>query len=231
MNCNDLHTKLDDYLDGLLSGEDAGALETHAGDCADCRMRLARERELRRALRALPVPDPDEGFFDRALARAAAQHTNVRPHRHRFSFGLGAVGGALAASLVLVLGWNMLRGPAEMPGHSEIPGVSIALNEVREVSLVVESARNLDNTTFTVLLPEGVELAGFPSQREVSWQGPLVKGKNLLVLPIRASTAGGGELVAFVKHTEKRKTFRLRMDVVPTPQSRHTRPGGSMQSV
>lgn len=224
MNCDRLQARLDDYLDGELTAEEGHALEAHARDCGGCRARLARERELREALRRLPVPEPDEAFFDRALAQAASRRPRWVSRHHGLSLGIGAIGGALAASLVLVLGWNLLVGPSGSPAHQEIPGLSIALNEVREVSLVVESARTLDNATFTVLLPEGVELAGFPSQREVSWQGRLVKGENLLVLPIRASAAGDGELVAYVQHTDKRKTFRLKMDVKPASQSQHLDP-------
>jgi hypothetical protein len=91
----------------------------------------------------------------------------------------------------------------------------IALNQAREVSLVFESEHAMENARFTIQLPEGVEVSGYPGQRELSWEGGLAQGKNLLVLPVEAHSGHGGELVAVVTHTGKRKNFALRLDVLP----------------
>ncbi len=98
MDCTDIKNRLDDWLDGELTEAQAAALEAHADDCPACRVRLDQARDLRERLRCLPAPEPDAGFFDRALAEAIEQNTR---RRHWRWFG---VGGALAATLVLAIG-------------------------------------------------------------------------------------------------------------------------------
>ena len=62
-------------------------------------------------------------------------------------------------------------------------------------------------------LPDGVELAGFPGQREIAWQTNLVEGKNLLPLELIALTLVGGEVLARLEHDNRKRTFRLRIEV------------------
>jgi hypothetical protein len=65
----------------------------------------------------------------------------------------------------------------------------------------------------TVTLPDGIELAGFPGQREIAWQTSLVEGKNFLPLELIALTPAGGEVLARLEHDDRDRTFRLRIDV------------------
>ena len=71
----------------------------------------------------------------------------------------------------------------------------------------------LDAATLTVSLPEGIELAGFPGQREIAWQTSLVEGKNLLPLSLVALTPAGGEVLARLEHDNRNRTFRLQVEV------------------
>ena len=79
--------------------------------------------------------------------------------------------------------------------------------------LVFASAMALDSATLTVSLPEGVELAGFPGQREITWETSLQEGKNLLPLTLIALTPAGGELLATLEHKDSDRTFRLLVEV------------------
>jgi hypothetical protein len=65
----------------------------------------------------------------------------------------------------------------------------------------------------TVTLPEGIELAGFPGQREITWETSLVEGRNLLPLELVALTAAGGEVLARLEHDNRGRTFRLRVNI------------------
>ena len=65
----------------------------------------------------------------------------------------------------------------------------------------------------TVLLPEGIEMSGFPGQREVTWETSLRAGKNLLPLKLIATSPYGGEVLATLRHDDRGRTFRLRVDV------------------
>ncbi|MDH5456162.1 MAG: hypothetical protein OEY37_08820, partial [Gammaproteobacteria bacterium] len=99
------------------------------------------------------------------------------------------------------------------PPDTSIPGIIMTLEEPRTVNLMFASAAALDRATLTVTLPEGVELAGFPGQREIAWQTSLVEGKNYLPLKLVALTPGGGVVLARLEHEERDRTFRLRIEV------------------
>lgn len=107
-------------------------------------------------------------------------------------------------------------GPA--PPREEALAITVALHEEREIGLELESQRRIEEAIFTVRLPEGLELAGYPGQREIRWHGHLESGRNLLVLPIRAQAGRGGELIAHIADTERQRTLTLRMEVAePLP--------------
>ncbi len=233
MNCQDLQNRLDDFLDGALDEAAVQEIERHLDACPACRERLAQTQRLRDALRALPVSGPSPGFYDRALQHAMAHETEA--HRHRWYRGA-----ALAAGVALVVGGLLWQRPipdARMESNAEqvavtkrpqtmaaaeIPGLSIQLNETRDVKLVINSPTTLAQATFTVVLPPGVELKGYPNRREITWEGNLKPGKNLLVLPVIARAPGGGELVASISHGDKRKVFRVRMEIAAQQQSSST---------
>jgi hypothetical protein len=119
---------------------------------------------------------------------------------------------ALAASVLLIFTVNLFLKSGTAPVE-EIPGLAIALNQVQEVRLVFESERAMHNARFTIELPEGIELSGYPGLRVISWEGNLAQGRNLLVLPVEARSGHGGKLVAYVTHTGKRKNLVLSMEV------------------
>lgn len=99
----------------------------------------------------------------------------------------------------------------------EMPGLRVELNEVGELQLGLESRRSLEEAIFTVLLPEGVELNGYPGQREVSWVGRIEPGSNTVVLPLRAEEGKGGEITAHIAHIERQRSATVKMEVAPPP--------------
>jgi hypothetical protein len=169
-----------------------------------------QDQEVLELLKDYPMPAADAGFFDRALVRAT--HEGSRRQRNRWM--LTGFGTAIAATIaVWVIGGMLLTNPQLPAADSAIPGVTMALEEPRTVNLVFASATPLDSATLTVTLPEGIELDGFPGQREITWETSLNEGKNLLPLTLVALTATGGELLARLEHDDRDRTFRLRVDV------------------
>ena len=170
----------------------------------------AQEQEMLDLLKDYPMPEATAGFYDQALARAA--HEGTRRQRNRWV--MTGFGGAVAAGLVvLLLSGIFFDAPTTPDIDPSIPGVTMALAEPQTVNLVFASNEALDGATFTVLLPEGIELAGFPGQREISWETSLAAGKNLLPLKLIATEAYGGEVLARLEHDDRNRTFRLRVDV------------------
>lgn len=169
-----------------------------------------RDREIEALLRDYPAAEPTEGFYERALVRAT--HEGTRRQRRRWL--MAGFGSAVAAGLVVwFIGGFLLSSPSLEQPEVAIPGITMTLEEPRTVNLVFASSEALDAATLTVILPDGVELAGFPGQREIAWQTSLAEGRNLLPLELIALTPAGGEVLARLEHAERSRTFRLRVDV------------------
>lgn len=169
-----------------------------------------QDQEILGLLKDYPMPTADAGFYDQALARAT--HEGARRQRNRWI--MTGFGSAIAAGLVLWLIGGFFLTTPNLPSHeANIPGIAMTLEEPRTVNLVFASASALDTATLTVTLPDGIELASFPGQRQITWQTSLVAGKNLLPLELIALTPAGGEVLARLEHEDRARTFRLRIEV------------------
>ena len=211
MTCQQLDDEFDDYIDGLCP--DAELLDRHIDACSDCAQRVSRERQLRRALAdyaSTSVPDPDSGFFDRALANAV----RTRGARRQNRAWLKGFGSAIAAGLLIWLAAGDRMEPGVLPAPA-MPQVTMALEDPRVINLVFSSATNLSDATLTVSLPPGIEIHGFRGQREISWKTSLREGRNVLPLKLIALSREGGELMARLQHADDQKTFRLQVAVTP----------------
>ena len=169
-----------------------------------------QDQEVLELLKDYPMPTADAAFYDQALVRAT--HEGTRRQRNRWM--LTGFGAAIAATVaVWLIGGLLLSSPRVPDATAAIPGITIALETPRTVNLVFASETALDAATLTVTLPDGIELNGFPGQREITWETSLNEGKNLLPLTLVALTPAGGELLARLEHEDRDRTFRLRVDI------------------
>ena len=169
-----------------------------------------QDQEIQALLKDYPMPQATTAFYDQALVRAT--HEGTRRQRNRWL--MTGFGGALAAGLALwLIGGFFLTSPNLPATDPEIPGITMTLEEPRTVNLVFASATDLDSATLTVTLPDGIELAGFPGQREIAWQTSLKEGKNFLPLELIAVSPVSGEVLARLEHDDRDRTFRLRVEV------------------
>jgi anti-sigma factor RsiW len=102
------------HVNGTLSAEETARVDAHLAECEDCRQDIAAERELAREVALLPL-DVDEGWQAMALRMggAPAGNDNRRPGLLRRPVPAGwAIGGAIAASLALMLAVTGLQRPA-----------------------------------------------------------------------------------------------------------------------
>lgn len=216
MNCLLLNEQLDDFLDGRVDAATGAAITQHAADCDDCRKIFDEARQLQALLRDYgdrQSTEPDPEFLERAIMQATFK--GVRRERNRS--WIRGLGGAIAAGVALFAATLLFL---EMPGEpgaetvAGIPGVSMTLETPKTVNLVFASASQLDNAMLTVVLPAGIDIAGFEGQREISWSTSLEVGRNVLPLELVANSPGGGEVLATLQHADQDRTFRLNVDVI-----------------
>ncbi|HEY8518797.1 MAG TPA: hypothetical protein VIN61_01855 [Gammaproteobacteria bacterium] len=204
MKCEDIVTVL------RLAPEPPGselrlAAERHAAECRDCRRALLAHRVLQEE-RLRPVPRPPEGALQKAVDRAVAAGP-VRVSRAR-GFWLGmAVGGALAASMVLAVTMLLARVDPSADSPVSAPQIALAAHESRDVSVALNSAERLSNVEIQVAVTGAIALRGYESRRELRWFTDLERGVNELTLPIVALGPGSGQLMVQVTHGDRRRTF------------------------
>jgi len=168
------------------------------------------DQEVLALLKDYPMANATAGFYDQALARAT--HEGTRRQRNRWV--VTGFGSAIAAGMVLwLIGGFFLTTPNLPQPDATIPGIAMTLEEPRTINLMFASESAMESATLTVTLPDGIELAGFPGQREIAWETSLVEGKNYLPLELIALTPVGGEVLARIEHENRDRTFRLRIEV------------------
>jgi hypothetical protein len=206
LNCRDIVAQLDDYLDGQLDAIRQQAMEKHLQHCPQCLLQRDRVAALRAALRALPAPAPRPGFAAEALAYAVRGAGGGTARRTLFAM-------ALAASLALAVGVAVFVGT--QPAPEPVQKVTLTLERPETLRLRFNSAKALPAATMSLTLPENLELVGYGTRRELTWQTDLKEGGNLLQLPLVARGMVKDELVARVSHGASSKTFRIKVQLKP----------------
>ncbi|HHL45541.1 MAG TPA: hypothetical protein ENJ24_03110 [Gammaproteobacteria bacterium] len=208
MNCEQLHSQLDNYLDGELSAELHNQAETHISGCESCRAAVAEAREIQEALRQIPAPPMRPGFASQAIKHAVNQHSH---HRRGFVAGFST---ALAASLVLALFiGGLLPDMEQSPESGATPAVLISMQQPQTVNLVFDVATAMENATLSIVLPDSVEVVGFPGQHEITWQTSLQAGRNILPLPLKGIMHSNSTVVASIEQDGKKKSIRIPIEV------------------
>lgn len=164
---------------------------------------------LRRALKRIPAPEPRPEFVDRAFAKATAR---TQPPRNRLSHlasrwetWIGALAGAAVAVVFMLILWP--------PMVSREPGITLALNEMRDIDVLIDSERALDDATIRVVATGSVVLDGFENEREIDWKTRLDPGANVLSLPVVARSTGAGQLVAVIEHGGRTRQVTVNLTV------------------
>ncbi|HEY6123939.1 MAG TPA: hypothetical protein VIV63_04750 [Steroidobacteraceae bacterium] len=167
---------------------------------------------MRARLSAMTVPEPSRGFEDRVLAKASGREPpQVRGFRaaiRRPATWWAAGAGALAASVA----WMALL--FVQSGGVREPNLVLALNESRDVPLVIDAERNLDDATIRLSVSGSVGLAGFGEQQQIEWTTSLTQGANLVSLPVFARSPGNGLVVAEIEHEGRTRRLSVALQVV-----------------
>lgn len=115
MNCREAMLKMDDWLDGELSSDEAERVRAHVESCAACTAEVASRRSLHEAVAALPRDvEPDLDLWSSIAPRlegAPARQPRFSPRLPAWSPAGYAWRGALAAAAatLLIMGSRELR--------------------------------------------------------------------------------------------------------------------------
>jgi hypothetical protein len=179
--------------------------------------------KLTAALRAMPVPDPRPGFIDRALLFAtkneatsertpfkrdgSRERTNIASILFRSETWIGAAAGAAVAFVAAFVFFSVSQPVAKDTG------ITLALYEMRDIDVLIDSDRDLNGATIRIAVTGGVVLDGFDNEHIVDWQADLKRGSNMLSLPVVARNVGAGQLVAVVEHDGRTRTVIIDLSV------------------
>lgn len=215
LNCKECIINQDDYLDNQLPHALYEDMTSHLAVCPECQAMMRENRELLQGLRTLESPPPSPGFLKLAMENAVRAERQ-RLHKKWF-FQYAAVAAMVCLVVLVSLKFSPWMAPNPNTGQSA-PGVILSLHESKDVILLVQSARALDNATITINLPPQLMLANNPGLRQISWQADIKAGKNLIPLPLVATVAGLTKITAKIEHEDRVKAMSMQVEVVPVPQ-------------
>ena len=210
MNCKIVLSELDDFLDAELKPMQHAQVQSHLSECDSCHQAWQQELEFRQLLKEHTVPAPALGLEERAFAKIPKQAEKT--NKNAFVAGFS---GAIAAGVVLMIAAALFFNPAV---QTPVANITLALHQSKKVKMVFDVPEAVAEATFSMRLPEHVEIAGSRGLHQIEWKTALKKGKNLLSLPIVANAVEAGELIAEIKYADQIKTFRMKLDIKPTEQ-------------
>jgi hypothetical protein len=221
MTCNNFRLLWTEWHEGYLSELSAMRLHWHIEACPQCREYNQQMLALVNGLNTLPEPNPlPEESSIRMIANAKSGDRQKRDGESMRVW-------ALAASLIVTfigggLFWSHMHTRALQIPATSLPGstaaVTLVPNRIQTVRLVLEARRNISEVTFTINLPEGVEIAGYPGQQQLRWEGHLDKGRNGLALPLIAKPSYAGFsgknsiLIAQIEYGNNQQALEVPLD-------------------
>jgi len=210
MNCTDITTQLDEYLDGRMDDSTRSEFMAHIWSCESCREKLDQAQDVQTLLSRMPVEPMSEGFAERALKQAKEQNHAPGPRKHRHWFAAG-FGGTLAAGVLLA----MFAGPFNtmLTQNTPVNQISMDVNESRNLNVVFSVPEAMHDVELELELTDGLQLASHPNQKVLRWRTSLKQGKNRLPLSVKATRPGEAEVIARLYKDGKQKEFRIRLNV------------------
>jgi hypothetical protein len=204
MNCEILKQLLDVPTAEIPDATLADA-QSHLETCRACNKAWRLQRLLSAALRASPAPVLSEATAHRMLARVFTADTQRRHRRTVVSVGLAAV-----LVFGLALGVTLNRFLAPLPDYI-VRGDKLILQSEHPttVGMAFDAGSTFKDVRFTIDLPAGLQVAGQPGVRHLTWVGELHKGKNLLKLPVIARAGTDGLLTAELSQGTDHRTFNV----------------------
>ncbi len=137
MNCSDVISRVDEYLDDQLNPADLTAVKNHLIDCASCRDEIEIARDIRdRASRLPSAVEPPRDLWPQIAARLSQEHVVHHRFGRRFLMAAAAVF-LLAGSVVTsyLVGRNQATRVVTAPRAVEMDQSQILLASFQELGV------------------------------------------------------------------------------------------------
>lgn len=220
MTCDDVQLYLGDYLD---PGEDTiprAAIAEHLAACPACTEHLEELSAVMAMLRDRKAPEAPLDLMDKIRQRLAdepapvpQQDPGVLTRLARLINWPSLAAGAVAAGTIIALVTVVVRNQAPLP---TIQTAAVAVSSPTSVNIGFDVAQDVNDVTFTIDLPEGLEFVDADNQpvdsQTISWQGALKRGKTVVPITVRGVQPGRFEILATVRKNQFAQTTKI---VVP----------------
>jgi len=203
MSCDKYKALLNDYVDQTLSAEDAVTVGKHCAACENCKAGIESIRRQQQLLRSLPVPAASGEFKKRVIESAVQglhQQTGVK-QGYLFKFAAAAMVSAL------VLWFGLLN---VSPQDKSLQNIVMVGDQVRDISLAIDSEQDLDAVVMYVEISDNLELKGLGNKKQVNWTTGLQKGVNVISLPVVGIAKGDGAITTRVQLNGKEKVMQIK---------------------
>ena len=162
-----------------------GSLANHLSHCELCQ-HYHSDLLLQQELAALQVPAPASDFLARALKHAVEPAAQSISASHRSWRWLSAMAASVLAATVMLQTFNGSRvnDIAQNVAHE----IDQSRNEVR---ILIYSQADHDSAELSIELAENLELEGYAGAQRLAWSTKLIKGANVLTLPVLVRNNGG----------------------------------------
>jgi hypothetical protein len=176
MNCIDARKQITGSLSDLRTPKGDDPIMHHIAACELCR-HFYEDALLEHAIVNMPTPEPVEGFAVKAISNAVRHNRAIR--RKTFI-------SMSAAAAIIIFGVVLTLKTIEFPGYkgSMQSTAVMGVEAEKTIRLMIETSQDRQDATLTIELAKNLTLKSHPSETRVEWQTDLVKGKNLLELPL-----------------------------------------------
>ncbi len=184
VNCKHFRSQWSRFWFKELESEEVLRLQKHLASCPRCQTYDRQMQAIVGCLKGLSAPAGDDLKSERMeqlLEQAYHRYRTAARGRQALVATLvaGFIGGVLFWAAV-----SQVSVESSYPIISHTQTIFLPTEGVKNISLAIDSDRAVSAVTFTIELPAGVELDGYPGQSRLSWQGQLQAGLNRLTLPL-----------------------------------------------
>jgi hypothetical protein len=184
VNCKHFRSQWSRFWLKELAPDEVLSLQRHLASCSRCKAYDRQMQAVVTCLKGLSAPAGDDLKSERVeqlLEQAYYRYRTAARGRQALVATLlaGFIGGALFWAAV-----SQVSVESSYPVISHTQTIFLPAEGVKNISLAIDSDRAVSAVTFTIELPAGVELDGYPGQNHLSWQGTLQAGLNRLTLPL-----------------------------------------------